>query len=158
MTKEVSLDSEEAKEELAKRTPTDCGDAAAGSRAVDEKTPKAALEKLPSTLTTPSGGVSSVSSPSAGAAPATTKLGTPTLKAASLSGPSGSAAVEKILGSLGKQKAPSPSGRPLSFYMICGFFLAKSGSVALFITKNLLKMIQLQPIAYENDVAMAYSP
>lgn len=116
VTKEVSLDSEEAKEELAKRAPTDCGDAAGtvdaatGSRAVDEKTPKAAIDKLPSTLTTPSGGVSSASSPSAGAAPATTKSGTPTLKAASLSGPSGSAAVEKILGSLGKQKAPAPSG------------------------------------------------
>jgi len=92
VTKEVSLDSEEAKEELAKR------EAGEGPAEMDKSLTK---EKTASSSSTSSRPPNTASSASA-AKPAA-------LKTAALSGPSGSGAVEKIL-SLGKQKGPVASG------------------------------------------------
>ena len=98
VTKEVSLDSEEAKEELAKR------EAGEGPAEMDKSLTK---EKTASSSSTSSRPPNTASSASA-AKPAA-------LKTAALSGPSGSGAVEKIL-SLGKQKGPVASGKPLTVF------------------------------------------
>ena len=117
VTKEVSLDSEEAKEELAKR------EASEGAAETDK--PKANAKLDAATTSAPTRPSSSSSTTSVAASPAAKPPG---LKTALLAGPSGSSAVDKIL-SLGKQKAPAAPGNELGGEMTdgefsCCFFLS----------------------------------
>jgi len=92
VTKEVSLDSEEAKEELAKRDGAlepASGETVSSNDSVDTKKPSLTHSETQPTPTTTA-----------------TK---PSVKTALLSGPSGSSAVDKIL-NLGKQKTPTAPG------------------------------------------------
>jgi len=102
VTKEVSLDSEEAKEELAKR---EADTAKTSSTSTSAMTTEA---DSPSSSATPAAAAPSPSSATASPTPSAKPA---SLKTAVLSGPSGSSAVDKIL-NLGKQKASAASGSP----------------------------------------------
>lgn len=106
VTKEVSLDSEEAKEELAKRE----ADTAKTSTSTSAMTTEA---DSPSSSATPAVAAPAAAAPSPSSATAspTPSAKPASLKTAVLSGPSGSGAVDKIL-NLGKQKASAASGSP----------------------------------------------
>jgi len=104
VTKEVSLDSEEAKEELAKRVgaaESGLTETASSEASSETETPKATGMETTESQKAPA------DSSAAGSAASTLKPSG--LKTALLSGPSGSSAVDKIL-SLGKQTASTSSG------------------------------------------------